>query len=148
MKNLTSIKNATSLTISLAMLFLFGIAKANDEVYTISGIVTGCSSKNPIHVLLYNEVVFKDMAHIQENIYQPDKSQECYVPYMLEVQKGSYVVAAFEDKNKNNKLDFFFFIPKEPSGFFRKFSGISAPKFEKLKFDVDGNVVGANVELQ
>ena len=148
MKNLTTTKNITTFIISLAMMFLLGIAKANDEVYTVSGMVTGCSSKKPIHVLLYNEVVFKDMAHIQENIYQPDKSQECYVPYMLEVQKGSYVVAAFEDKNKNNKLDFFFFIPKEPSGFFRKFSGMSAPKFEKLKFDVDGNVVDANVELQ
>ena len=118
MKNLTTTKNITTFIISLAMMFLLGIAKANDEVYTISGIVTGCSSKNPIHVLLYNEAVFKDMAHIQENIYQPDKSQECYVPYMLEVQKGSYVVAAFEVKNKNNKLDFFFFIPSRVYYFF------------------------------
>jgi len=148
MKNLTTTKNIISLIISLAMMFLIGATKANNEIYTLSGVVTGCSSKNPIHVLLYNEAVFKDMAHIQENIYQPDKSGECSVPYMLEVQKGSYVVAAFEDKNKNNKLDFFFFIPKEPSGFFQKFSGMSAPKFDKLKFDVDGNIVDANVELQ
>ncbi len=130
------------------MMLLFGIVQANEQVYTLSGVVTGCSSKNPIHVLLYNEAVFKDMDHIQENVYQPDKSGECSVPYTLKVQKGSYVVAAFEDKNKNNKLDFFFFIPKEPSGFFRKFSGMSAPKFDKLKFDVDGDIVNANVELQ
>ena len=148
MKNLTTTKNIISLIISLAMMFLIGATKANNEIYTLSGVVTGCSSKNPIHVLLYNEAVFKDMDHIQENVYQPDKSGECSVPYTLEVQKGSYVVAAFEDKNENNKLDFFFFIPKEPSGFFRKFSGMSAPKFDKLKFDVDGDIVNANVELQ
>ncbi len=100
------------------MMFLIGATKANNEIYTLSGVVTGCSSKNPIHVLLYNEAVFKDMAHIQENIYQPDKSGECSVPYMLEVQKGSYVVAAFEDKNKNNKLDFSFLSRKSRQVFF------------------------------
>jgi len=126
----------------------FNITYAEEELYTVSGFVTGCSSKHSIHVTLYDEVSFKDMTAIQESIYEPTESEECKVPFTLNTPKGSYTIAAFEDENKNKKLDFFFFIPKEPSGFFRKFSGMSAPKFEKLKFDVDSDFFGADVELQ
>jgi hypothetical protein len=66
MNNLTTIKNIKNSLISLVMMLLLGIVQANEQVYTLSGVVTGCSSKNPIHVLLYNEAVFKDMDHIQE----------------------------------------------------------------------------------
>ena len=126
----------------------FNSASADEELYTVSGFVTGCSSKHSIHVILYDEISFKDMTAIEESIYEPTGSEECKVPFTLNTPKGSYTIAAFEDENNNKKLDFFFFIPKEPSGFFRTFSGMSAPKFEKLKFDVDGDFVGANVELQ
>ncbi len=126
----------------------FNITYAEEELYTVSGFVTGCSSKHSIHVTLYDENSFKDMTAIQESIYEPTRGEECKVPFTLNTPKGSYTIAAFEDENKNKKLDFFFFIPKEPSGFFRKFSGMSAPKFEKLKFDVQGDFVGADVELQ
>tara|TARA_B100000959_G_scaffold201162_1_gene210493 strand:- start:79 stop:519 length:441 start_codon:yes stop_codon:yes gene_type:complete len=126
----------------------FNSVSAEEELYTVSGFVTGCSSKNSIHVILYNEASFKDMTAIEEIIYEPTGSEECKVPFTLNTPKGSYTIAAFEDENNNKKLDFFFFIPKEPSGFFRKFSGMSAPKFEKLKFDVDSDFVGADVDLQ
>ncbi len=126
----------------------FNSASADEKLYTVSGFVTGCSSKHSIHVILYDEISFKDMTAIEESIYEPTGSEECKVPFTLNTPKGSYTIAAFEDENNNKKLDFFFFIPKEPSGFFRTFSGMSAPKFEKLKFDVDGDFVGANVELQ
>ena len=139
------------LVISLCIITLqifFSSAYADEELYTVSGFVTGCSSKHSIHISLYDETSFKDMTAIQENIYEPTESEECKVPFTLNTPKGSYTIAAFEDENNNKKLDFFFFIPKEPSGFFRTFSGMSAPKFEKLKFDVDGDFVGADVELQ
>ena len=126
----------------------FNSASADEELYAVTGFVTGCSSKHSIHVILYNEASFKDMIPIEESIYEPTGSQECKVPFTLDTPKGSYTIAAFEDENNNNKLDFFFFIPKEPSGFFQTFTGMSAPKFEKLKFDVDGDFVGADVELQ
>ena len=126
----------------------FNSSYADEKLYTVSGFVTGCSSKHSIHVSLYDENSFKDMTAIQESIYEPTGSEDCKVPFTLKTPKGSYIIAAFEDENNNNKLDFFFFIPKEPSGFFRKFSGMSAPKFEKLKFDVNSDFVGANVELQ
>jgi len=126
----------------------FNSSYAEEDLYTVSGFVTGCSSKHSIHVSLYDENSFQDMTAIQESIYEPTESEECKVPFTLNIPKGSYTIAAFEDENNNKKLDFFFFIPKEPSGFFRAFSGMSAPKFEKLKFDVGGDFVGADVELQ
>ena len=141
-------KNLVLFLSTITLQFCFSSAYANEELYTVSGLVTGCSSKHSIHVSLYDENSFKDMTAIQESIYEPTVSEECKVPFTLNTPKGSYTIAAFEDENNNKKLDFFFFIPKEPSGFFRTFSGMSAPKFEKLKFDVDGDFVGADVELQ
>ena len=143
--------NKQKLVIFLSIITLqvcFNSASADEELYTVSGFVTGCSSKHSIHVILYDEISFKDMTAIEESIYEPTGSEDCKVPFTLNTPKGSYTIAAFEDENNNKKLDFFFFIPKEPSGFFRKFSGMSAPKFEKLKFDVNSDFVGANVELQ
>ena len=126
----------------------FNSASADQDLYAVTGFVTGCSSKHSIHFILYNEASFKDMIPIEESIYEPTDGEECKVPFTLNTPKGSYTIAAFEDENNNKKLDFFFFIPKEPSGFFQTFTGMSAPKFEKLKFDVDGDFVGADVELQ
>ena len=144
-----TIKKKLVIFLSIITLHIcFNIASADEELYTVSGFVTGCSSKHPIHVILYDETSFKDMTAIEESIYEPTGIEDCKVPFTLNTPKGSYTIAAFEDENNNKKLDFFFFIPKEPSGFFRKFSGMSAPKFEKLKFDVNSDFVGANVELQ
>ena len=141
-------KNLVLFLSTITLQFCFSSTYANEDLYTVSGFVTGCSSKHSIHISLYDEASFKDMTAIQESIYEPTGSEECKVPFSLNAPKGSYTIAAFEDENNNKKLDFFFFIPKEPSGFFRKFSGMSAPKFEKLKFDVDGDFDDADVELQ
>ena len=144
-----SIKKNLAIFLSIITLSVYFInAYADEELYKVSGFITGCSSKHSVHVILYDEASFKDMTAIQENIYEPTGNGECKIPFSLNTPQGSYTIAAFEDENNNKKLDFFFFIPKEPSGFFRTFSGMSAPKFEKLKFDVDGDFFGADVELQ
>ena len=52
---------------------------ADEELYTVSGFVTGCSSKHSIHVILYDEISFKDMTAIEESIYEPTGSEECKV---------------------------------------------------------------------
>ncbi len=144
-----SIKKNLAIFLSIITLSVYFInAYADEELYKVSGFITGCSSKHSVHVILYDEVSFKDMTAIQESIYEPTGNGECKIPFSLNTPQGSYTIAAFEDENNNKKLDFFFFIPKEPSGFFRTFSGMGAPKFEKLKFDVDGDFFGADVELQ
>jgi uncharacterized protein (DUF2141 family) len=134
----------------LFFLFAFqafiNIAKADDLMHTLSGKVTGCSTKHAVHVLIYEESGFKGMNHSQENIYKPSKSGDCKVAWSMEVSTGSYALASFEDKNDNGKLDFFFFIPKEPASFYQ-FNGMGAPKFEKMKIDVGANIDNIKIVL-
>ena len=122
----------------------FNIANADDHLHKVSGTVTGCSSKHAVHVLIYEEAGFKGMNHSQENIYSPTKGGDCSVDFSMEVPTGPYALASFEDKNGNGELDFFFFIPKEPAGFYQ-FSGMGAPKFDKMKVDVNGDI--DNIEI-
>ena len=143
--------NLKLFTIFLALFTLQGIlniSKADDHLHTVSGSITGCSTKHSVHVLIYEESGFNDrMNHSQEAIIEPTKSDSCSVPFSFNKPTGSYALASFEDKNNNGKLDFFFFIPKEPAGFY-KFSGMGAPKFEKMKIDVNGDINDIEIVLQ
>ena len=105
--------------LSFFLLSFFNIAKADDHLHTVSGSVTGCSSKHAVHVLIYEESGFKGMNHSQESIYNPEKGSDCNISFSMEVPSGPYALASFEDKNGNGELDFFFFIPKEPAGFYQ-----------------------------
>jgi len=142
--------NLKLFTIFLSLFALQGIlniSKADDHLHTVSGYVTGCSSKHSVHVLIYEELGFNDgMNHSQETIIEPTKNGPCSVPFSFNKATGSYALASFEDKNNNGKLDFFFFIPKEPAGFY-KFSGMGAPKFEKMKIDVNGDINDIEIVL-
>ena len=130
--------------LSVFVLSFFNIASADDHLHKVSGTVTGCSSKHAVHVLIYEEAGFKGMNHSQENIYSPTKGDNCSIDFSMEVPSGPYALASFEDKNGNGELDFFFFIPKEPAGFYQ-FSGMGAPKFDKMKVDVNGYI--NNIEI-
>ena len=131
-------------TIFLALFAMQAIA--DSHMHTVSGTVTGCSTKNAVHVLIYEESGWKGMNHSQEKIYEPSKSGTCDVSWSMEVPSGPYALASFEDENGNGKLDFFFFIPKEPAGFYQ-FSGMGAPKFDKMKIDVDKDMDSIEIAL-
>ena len=143
--------NLKLFTIFLALFTLQGIlniSKADDHLHTVSGSITGCSTKHSVHVMIYEESGFNDgMNHSQEAIIEPTKSDSCSVPFSFNKPTGSYALSSFEDKNNNGKLDFFFFIPKEPAGFY-KFSGMGAPKFENMKIDVNGDINDIEIVLQ
>jgi uncharacterized protein (DUF2141 family) len=130
--------------LSVFVFSFFNIANADNHLHKVSGVVSGCSSKHAVHVLMYEESGFKEMNHSQENIYNLVKGNDCIVNFNMEVPKGQYALASFEDKNGNGKLDFFFFIPKEPAGFYQ-FNGMGAPKFDKMKIDINGDI--DNIEI-
>ena len=141
--------NLKLITLFLSLFVLqasINISKADDHMHTVSGTVTGCSTKNSVHVLIYEESGWKGMNHSQEKIYEPSKSGTCDVSWSMEVPSGPYALASFEDENGNGKLDFFFFIPKEPAGFYQ-FSGMGAPKFDKMKIDVDKDMINIEIAL-
>jgi len=60
-----------SLLLSFFLFSIFNISKADDHLHTVSGSITGCSSKHAVHVLIYEESGFKGMNHSQENHLQP-----------------------------------------------------------------------------
>ena len=132
--------------LSVFVFIFFNIANADDHLHKVSGKVTGCSSKHAVHVLIYEESGFKEMNHSQENIYTPIKGNDCIVNFIMDIPTGPYALASFEDKNGNGELDFFFFIPKEPAGFYQ-FNGMGAPKFDKMKIDVDGDIDNIEIAL-
>ena len=93
--------------LSLFLFSFFNISHADDHLHTVSGSVTGCSSKHAVHVLIYEESGFKGMNHSQESIYKPEKGSHCNISFSMQVPSGPYALASFEDKNGNGELDFF-----------------------------------------
>ena len=90
-----------SLFLSFFLFSFFNISKADDHLHTVSGSVSGCSSKHAVHVLIYEESGFKGMNHSQENIYNPEKGSDCSISFSMKVPSGPYALASFEDKNGN-----------------------------------------------
>jgi len=121
----------------LLTLVLATNAQGEEREFKINGLISGCLGGYPIHVSLYDEQAWEDMSPLNVLIVNPKKTDNCQADYEFVVNDGSYIVAAFEDKNKNNKLDFLFFLPREPAGFYRKFNGFSAPTFDSLKFNIN-----------
>ena len=142
----SKLKIFTLLLTFFALQSFFNISKADGHMHTVSGTVTGCSTESAVHVLIYEESGFKGMNHSQENIYKASKTGTCEVTWSMQVPSGSYALASFEDKNGNGELDFFFFIPKEPAGFYQ-FSGMGATKFVKMKIDVKQDMDGIEIAL-
>ena len=59
--------NFKLLTILLSFFAMQAIA--DDHTHTVSGTVTGCSTNNAVHVLIYEESGWKGMNHSQEKIF-------------------------------------------------------------------------------
>ncbi|PKP21446.1 MAG: hypothetical protein CVU04_01655 [Bacteroidetes bacterium HGW-Bacteroidetes-20] len=58
----------------------------------------------------------------------------------IELPKGNYVVAVFQDLNNNKKLDYNFIgIPKEPFGFSKNPSCFEFPKYKELQIQIKNN---------
>lgn len=59
---------------------------------------------------------------------------------VIDLPKGSYVIAVFQDMNKNNTLDYNFIgIPKEPFAFSNNPSCLEFPKYKDLQIHIKSN---------
>jgi uncharacterized protein (DUF2141 family) len=69
--------------------------------------------------------------------------------FTIEVPKGQYAVAIFQDLNNNKKLDKNIVgFPKEPYGFSNNFRPkFAAPKFEDCAFDVGGSTQTVSIKI-
>jgi uncharacterized protein (DUF2141 family) len=110
---------------------------------TISGSVVGSSAKNPVYVALWAADGF-----LARPVRQIKLSAGAERAFSFDVQPGRWAISAFEDRNGNGILDMGIFGPKEPSGFWRAFSGWHKPRFDEVAVQVDHSVTNATVALK
>jgi uncharacterized protein (DUF2141 family) len=68
--------------------------------------------------------------------------------YHFAIPPGRWAVSAFEDRNENGVLDLGLFGPKEPSGFWRRFTAWRKPRFADVAAAVDHDISDADVALR
>lgn len=68
------------------------------------------------------------------------------ISYNIDLPEGEYVVTVYQDENNNEKLDSFFFRPREPVGITNYIGGIPG-NFQKLKIAVNDNNKRISINL-
>ena len=65
--------------------------------------------------------------------------------FQFEVPAGRWAVSAFEDRNANGVLDMGLFGLKEPSGFWRIFTGRHKPRFDEVAALIERDTPDADI---
>jgi uncharacterized protein (DUF2141 family) len=123
------------ITLVIALIFMsFKIMAANLEI-TIDTID---DNKGNIMVAVYGEESSDNFVEDSPIKGISIPAQEGEVSLNVSLPAGNYAIAAYQDKNLNNKMDRYFFgKPKEPYGFSNDARrAFSAPKFEEAKFSL------------
>jgi hypothetical protein len=77
----------------------------------------------------------------------PEQRKAKKFPFKFErIPKVIYFIVAFEDLNKNKKLDREVAWPVEPYGTYKKFE--LAPEWNKVKFIVDKDITGIKINIE
>jgi uncharacterized protein (DUF2141 family) len=127
----------------LAVIALGPPGWAEPATVALSGRVRGASGTHAVHVALWRREGFLDHP-AQEKRFAPGAAPE----FRFDVPPGSWALSAFEDQNDNGVLDMGHFGPKEPSGFWRPFTGWHRPKFDEVAASVGRDTPGADITLK
>jgi hypothetical protein len=111
--------------------------------FRLSGHVAAASGNHSVFVALWREQGFLERPVDGVKIAAGKPTT-----FQFTVTKGAWALSAFEDTNDNGELDTGVFGPKEPSGFWRKFTGWHEPKFDEVSTAIDRDVANANIELK
>ncbi len=111
--------------------------------FHLAGRVTNPSGKHAVFVALWQADGFLQRPADGVRI-EPGKP----AAYRFDVARGSWALSAFEDTNDNGQLDMGVFGPKEPSGFWRRFTGWHRPSFDEVATKIDRDVDRADIELR
>lgn len=137
-------------TIAAVMLAcLLGRARAQaPETFQLSGRVLGASGKNAVYVALWDAEGYLEKPLEQIRI---DPGAEPVFSFRIsgtDAAASQRALSAFEDRNGNGVLDMGMFGPKEPSGFWRPFTGRRKPKFDEVAARIDRDIADANITLR
>ena len=113
------------------------------ETFRLSGRVLGSSGKSAVYVALWQADGFLKRP-VQQVRFEPGAE----LHFHFEVPAGRWALSAFEDRNGNGVLDMGLFGPKEPSGFWRAFTGHHKPRFDEVAQLVGRDVLNADITLK
>lgn len=133
---------ALALLAALALSPPVGAADAVKPV-TLSGRVTGASGTHTVSVALWRADHFLELPARAVSIRAGQPTE-----FSFSVPPGDWALSAFEDVNENGMLDVGMFGPKEPSGFWRPFSGRRKPAFKDVAFTATRDTAGIDLQLK
>jgi uncharacterized protein (DUF2141 family) len=113
------------------------------ETIKLSGRVSGSSGKKTVYVALWRADGFLTRP-VQQVRIEPGSE----LVFHFEVAAGRWALSAFEDRNGNGVLDMGLFGPKEPSGFWRAFTGHHKPRFDEVASPVERDILNADITLK
>ena len=113
------------------------------QTFRLAGGLLGASGKSVLYVALWQADGFLKRP-VQQIRIEPGAERT----FRFEVAAGRWAVSAFEDRNDNGILDMGFFGPKEPSGFWRAFSGHRKPRFDDVASVVASDTLDADILLR
>ncbi len=119
------------------------VGAAAVQTFKLSGRVFGSSHKSVVYVALWREDGF-----LQRPVRQIRFEPGADLAFRFEVSAGRWALSAFEDRNGNGVLDMGLFSPKEPSGFWRPFTGRHKPRFDELASLIERDTAGADITLK
>jgi hypothetical protein len=132
----------------MATWLLAGPAQAEDPpTYEVAGAVTNCSGEHDVHIALAGPGIFDGAEPIEGLIVSAADVTAGRAPFSFRAPRAWYAIAVFEDEDGDGDLAMGLFGPKEPSGFYRAFTGFGPPSFDKIKFELNADLAGADVEL-
>jgi uncharacterized protein (DUF2141 family) len=113
------------------------------EKFKVSGRVLGSSGKSAVYVALSQADSF-----LKRPVQQVRIAPGTELFFHFEVPAGRWAVSAFEDRNDSGILDMGLFGPKEPSGFWRAFTGHHKPRFDEVGQSVEREILNADITLR
>lgn len=113
----------------------FAIVYSQTITVKISGIK---NSKGNIRLAFFasEEEYKKEDPRITKYISKDRLKNGCITAVYTDIRPGTYGIALLDDENKNGKMDYSFFLPKEGFGFSDYyFKGLTKPSYKNFSFD-------------
>jgi uncharacterized protein (DUF2141 family) len=126
----------------LALALLLAVEPTENPL-TLRGRVEGASGKHTVRVALWRADGFLDKPVAELKLAGAEAKT-----FVFHVAPGRWALSSYEDVNDNGVLDQGLFGPKEPHGFFKRFTGWHKPRFEEVAFDVQGDQSGTDIVLE
>jgi uncharacterized protein (DUF2141 family) len=129
----------------VVVLTLLPVAGQTEDarLLTVTGRIVGATGTHTVGVALWRSDSFMQKP-AQTVALGPGSKME----FSFAVPAGEWAVSAYEDINGNGKLDMGFFGPKEPTGFWRPFTGRRKPTFKDVSFAVTLDTSGIVINLK